>query len=264
MIRELVAEQINKQAQKYAEKYADKFEGLGSVVDLWLRTEPGRRQPRFSRDDIAEAAVRIADEEGIDALSMRRLATEVGAGTMTLYHYVRTKDELLSLVTDYVMGEIVLPATKLRGGWRAAITALAHSSRAAFERHPWIFDIVEDPAVGPNGVRHFDQSLEAVSTLPGTLADKLDLIHAVDEYVFGYCLHARNDDDNYGDADDPMRLYVTRLITTGDYPSLAALADEYGMNSMWTRVEKHANDPRRFDRNLARLLDGFEASLRNR
>jgi AcrR family transcriptional regulator len=262
LIRELVVDRVTEKLNKKAEKYAEKMEGLGSVVDFWLRTEPGRRQPRFSLDDIARAAVRIADAEGIDALSMRRLALDLGAGTMTLYHYVRTKDELLSLLTDHIMGEIVLPASKLRGGWRSAITAVAHSSRAAFERHPWIFDIVEDPAVGPNGVRHFDQSLEAVSTLPGTLADKLDVIHAVDEYVFGYCLHARNDQETYYNDDDPMRAFMTRLISTGQYPSLSALVDEYGMDELWSRVDKHSRDARRFDRNLARLLDGFEASLR--
>ena len=60
--------------------------------------QPGTRQPRFTRDAIASVAVRIADTEGLDALSMRRLAAELGAGTMTLYHYVHTKDELLALV----------------------------------------------------------------------------------------------------------------------------------------------------------------------
>ena len=82
-------------------------EGLGTF-DLWTRTEPSPRKPRFTRDDITAAAVRIADTEGFDALSMRRLATELDAGTMTLYHYVRTKDELLTLAVDEVMCEVVL------------------------------------------------------------------------------------------------------------------------------------------------------------
>src|SRR5664279_4969590 len=68
--------------------------GLGSL-DLWTRTEPASRRPRFTRDDIARTAIGIADAEGFDALSMRRLAAELNAGTMTLYHYVRTKDCLL-------------------------------------------------------------------------------------------------------------------------------------------------------------------------
>ena len=86
--------------------------------DIWTRPEPGSRKPRFSRDDIAQAALRIADTEGFDALSMRRLAAELDAGTMTLYHYVQTKDELLTLVNDAVMGELLIPADELPTDWR--------------------------------------------------------------------------------------------------------------------------------------------------
>ena len=74
--------------------------------DVWTRPEPGARRTKFTREEIAAAAVKIADEEGFDALSMRRLAAELDAGTMTLYHYIRTKDELLAIVNDSVMGEL--------------------------------------------------------------------------------------------------------------------------------------------------------------
>ena len=262
MIRQFVVDKVNETVTKQAQKHADKIDSLVPVLDLWLREKPGARKPRFSLDDIAAAAVHIADAEGIDALSMRRLAHEVGAGgPMTLYHYIRTRDELLSLVTDAVMAEMILPPSKLRGDWRACVTALAHASRATLERHPWIFDIVDDPAVGPNGVRHFDQSLEALKSMPGTLADKLDVISAIDEYVFGYVIHARNDfgDDEF---DEPMRDYVAELAETGDYPNIWALMQEYGIKRLWDTVSSHGRDPRRFDRNLTRLLDGIERSLR--
>ena len=81
---------------------------------------------------IASAAVRIADNEGLDALSMRRLASELGSGTMTLYHYVWTKDELFALVVDAVMGEVAFPkSTALPTEWRDAITLIACRSRDA-------------------------------------------------------------------------------------------------------------------------------------
>jgi AcrR family transcriptional regulator len=237
------------------------------ALNVWTRHAPGTRRPRFTREEIAEAAVRIADAEGIDALSMRRLAAELDAGTMTLYHYVRTKDELLALVTDAVMGEVVVPADELAAlDWRAAISAIAARSRAALERHPWIFDIVDDPAVGPNGVRHFDQSLQAMASLPGTLADKLDVISAIDEYVFGYCLHARNNRPDEAVAADGQALieYVRTLTESGDYPQLAALIAEHDVEELWSIVQEHARDRGRFDRNLARLLDGVDADLRRR
>ena len=91
------------------------------AVDVWIRAEPGSRRPRFSREEIAAAAVRIADAEGFEAVSMRRIAAELDAGTMTLYHYVRTKDELLALVTDAVMGEVRARPTTCPTDWREAM-----------------------------------------------------------------------------------------------------------------------------------------------
>ncbi len=141
---------------------------------------------------------------------MRRLAQALDAGTMTLYHYVRTKDELLALVLDAVMGELILDEDELTGGWRTAMTNLPRHSLATFQRHPWIFDVRDDPAIGPNAVRHFDQSMQAFAALEIPLRDKLDILSAVDEYVFGYAQQMRN---NYSDSiedDGEMAEYVDR------------------------------------------------------
>ncbi len=263
------ADKLEAQAQKLharAGKTAEVLDRLGPKVnealDLWTRQGPGARQPRFTLEDLAAAAMRIADAEGITALSMRRLAAELGAGTMTLYHYVRTKDELLALVTDAVMGELLVEPERLDTDWRSAITSIAMASKEALERHPWMFDIVEDPALGPNGVRHFDQAIHAVSTMPATLADKLDVIFTVDEFVFGYCLHNRSDVAKLEDTTDrAMVQYVAHLASSGDYPHIAALIEEHGVDPLWGIVAEHSHDPARFERNLGRLLDGIEAAL---
>jgi AcrR family transcriptional regulator len=267
LIKQYVADKVAEQVQAHAEKHSEQLNRLGPVaydaLDLWTRMEPGSRRPRFTREEIAAAAVRIADTEGIDALSMRRLAAELEAGTMTLYHYVRTKEELLALVTDTVMAELLLPPDELPSDWRAAITAIARSSCAVLTRHPWVFDIVENQSVGPNGLRHFDQSLQAVASFPGALADKLDVIYAVDEYVFGYCINARHghavDDDPLADA--AMMNYVAELSSGGGYPELSALIAEHGLEPLWSEVAEYQRDPTRFDRNLERLLDGIAAHL---
>lgn len=244
------------------EAISERFDG----VDIWTRVPPGSRRPRFTREAIASAAVRIADTEGIDALSMRRLATELGAGTMTLYHYVHTKDELLALVTDAVMAEVVLPDdVTLPADWRAAITVIAKRSKATLERHLWLFDIRENPAFGPSGVRHFDQTLEALASLDVSFEDKMDIALVVDEYVFGHVLHSRSS----AVTEDPglarrMIAYVESLLATGQYPQLSELAASVGMQAAWNRMERHGTDPGRFDRNLGRLLDGIESDLRAR
>ncbi|MET0323918.1 MAG: TetR/AcrR family transcriptional regulator [Ilumatobacteraceae bacterium] len=237
-----------------------------AALDVWTRPEPGSRKPRFSRDEIAAAAVRIADEEGFEALSMRRLAAELDAGTMTLYHYVKTKDELLTLVNDTVMGEVLVPPGELPTDWRAAITVVANRSRQALERHPWALDIRDDPAPGPNGVRHFDQTMQTVMALDLSLGERFELVTAVDEYVFGYCLMQRANatDDHEAFLETEFVGYVDGLIDQGDLPALAAIKAEHGTSGAFEVMQRQGNDPGRFDRNLARLLDGFEADYLNR
>ena len=255
-------------AEQAAAKLAAKAVQIDSMserlaaLDLWTRPEPAARRPRFTRDEIAQAALRIADAEGFDALSMRRLAAELDAGTMTLYHYVRTKDELLVLLQDAVFAEIIVPPGELPTDWRGALTAIARRSRDALARHPWTLDIREDPAPGPNGVRHFDQSMQAVSALDVPLADRIELITAVDEYVFGHCLFERqNQAATSASRDRSMIDYVEGLLDSGGYPTLAAMRDAHGLEPVWRDVERAMHRADRFDRNLARLLDGFEAGF---
>src|SRR5262245_60232678 len=208
-------------------------------LDIWTRAEPADRRPRFTRDGLAAAAIRIADEEGFDALSMRRLAAELDAGTMTLYHYVRTKDELLALVTDAVMGEVALDdEEELPDGWREAITFIAKRSRDALLRHPWVLDVSDDPPIGPNGVRHFDQTMEALASLDVDIDEKVEIALLVDEYVFGYCMQRRmNDQPEPPGAVDRVVAYVQDLIDSGRYPTLSDLVDRYGFRPTWDRIQ---------------------------
>jgi AcrR family transcriptional regulator len=191
------------------------------------------------------------------------LATELDVGTMTLYHYVETKDELLSVLVDAVMGEVVVPDDEpLPDNWREALTVVARRSRASCERHPWMLDIRDDPPLGPNSVRHFDQTLEAVSRLDLPLRDKLDIVALVDEYVFGYSLMARNEvQDRDPVVEEGLLDYISVLLDTGAYPHLQSLADERGLRNLWREVRSTLQDGARFERNLQRVLDGIEQSL---
>src|ERR671918_360807 len=101
---------------------------------IFARPAPGSRRPAYTREQIAQTAIAIADAEGFDAVSMRRIAAELGAGTMTLYHYVRGKDELVALISDTIMSEIVVPDDELPDGWREGMAEIARRTLAIFKR----------------------------------------------------------------------------------------------------------------------------------
>src|ERR1700722_7981364 len=235
---------------------------------IWLREEPGTRRPSHSRAQIAAAAVRIADTEGFDAVSMRRVAQALGAGTMTLYHYVRNKDELVMLMNDTVMGEGLVPDGELPRGWPQPITPTPCRSRAAFERHHWTLDRVTDISIGPNGIKHFEQSLEAVRDTGLEAEERLGLISLVDEYVFGYSLRETIDfGGEVGDEQWPagtLELFE-RELQSGAYPHISSLmADELHTDSVaegTRRVMEIISQPDRFEQGLRQLLDGIEAGM---
>jgi AcrR family transcriptional regulator len=231
-----------------------------AAIDLWMRGLAAERKPRFTHEEVCAAAMRVVDTEGFEALTMRRLAAELEAPTMTLYHYVRTKDELLSLIHDAVMAEVVVPAdVEIPADWKQAIALIARRTRDAMLRHPWVTTVSEGPSLGPNSVRHFDQSLQALTGLDQPFAVKLDILMLIDEYVFGYC-------NQIAESSELEELpefseYVTQLIADGSFPQVQAVIAELGLQTLWRTVGDHLVDPERFERNLWRLIDGIEHGL---
>ena len=233
---------------------------------IWSRPEPGSRKPRLSREEIAAVALALADAEGLEAVSMRRVASELGVGTMSLYYYVQTKDELLALMHDEMMGELLVPDDELPAEWRAALELIAHRSREAFRRHPWAIEGPPGP-LGPNAMRHFEQSLAAVDGLDADFATKFELITMVDDYVFGFALRELQDDfqrlqegggEQWGDA---MAAYIDAQLATGSYPHMERIVDREGARAAIERLVELSGDQRRFERGIKRLLDGIALNL---
>src|SRR5690349_20612110 len=107
-------------------------------------------KPAYSRAQITDAAIRIADAEGLEAATMRRIAAESGAGAMSLYRCVPSRDDLIELITDRLPGEIDLEGMP-SGDWRADLTRYADGVRAMWLRHPWIATVHRAlPSYGPN------------------------------------------------------------------------------------------------------------------
>jgi AcrR family transcriptional regulator len=228
---------------------------------IWVRPEPGTRRARFSREQIAAAALAIADAEGFEAVSMRRIAGQLGAGTMSLYRYISTKDDLVTLMDDALMGESLVPEVELPADWRAALTMIARQTRAALLRHPWAVVSLQgrgaagqDGSFGPNGLRHFEQSLAALDGAPLDTAAKLELLTIVDDYVMGSVLRSgemqdRNEaDPQYAAA---VMEFITGQLATGEFPRIAALSQDPAAAGLTDpdRVEA------RFERGLALLIE---------
>ncbi len=227
---------------------------------IWARPEPGTRRPRFSREQIASTALAIADAEGFDAVSMRRLAAELGAGTMTLYHYVRTKDDLIALMDDAMMAELIIPADELPKHWHAAMTAIAHRTREVLSRHVWAMTALRNARVGPNAMRHVDQTFTALADTGLDVAQKFALMAVVDDFVNGNVMRMveiRAGAEASPEAIKAAEDYGRQLMASGDYPELSRV---FGQASATNELEKVAGDAAQLDwfaEGLRALLDGL-------
>jgi AcrR family transcriptional regulator len=256
-------ERATERAARKVERARQKVEGAGGGEEalVWFREEPAARRPSHSRAEIAGAAVEIADSEGFEAVSMRHVAQRLGAGTMTLYHYVRNKDELITLMSDAIMAEILVPEGELSDDWRTALTQIATRTRDVFSNHRWIFERMGDGRPGPNGMRHFEQSLAAVAPLALERDEVFDVIGQVDDYVFGFALREVQELEEH-ERGWPAEVvdFLQRELDSGDYP----LISQFFGNDATTGVEEVIeliSKEGRFERGLKRLLDGIEANL---
>lgn len=169
------------------EKLAAEVEISPFLRLMWHGQDDSRPGPKRGVDlpTIAAAGVRIADAQGLSAVSMRRLATEVGFTTMALYRYVQSKLEVLALVMDHAYGD---PPGTIAGAddWRARLSAWAHANRDVIVAHPWILEIrVTEPPLTPAQIGWLEAGLGTLAGLVLSEQEKLSSILLVDVYVRG-------------------------------------------------------------------------------
>ncbi len=198
-----------------------------------------RQNTNLSRETIAAAALEIADKEGFDAVSMRRVAQELNVGTMSLYYYVKTKDDLIAVMDDALLGEALLPS--LPKGWQPAIMEIARHTHALFLRHPWALVSILSAPPGLNAMRHMEQCLEALSETHMTPSEKLTLLATVDDFVFGHALREAANDT----AIDTE--FAAAQLATGAFPRIAKVFAK-------GRIETSKD---RFEQGLQALLNGL-------
>jgi AcrR family transcriptional regulator len=231
-------------------------------ASVWDRP-PRPERSTLTRDRIVTEALRLLDTEGIEALSMRKLAGALGAGTTSLYWHVANRDELIELVIDEIHGEIEVPAADEAPDWQEATRILARRMRATMVDHRWIVSVLDHLVasyMGPNGVRITEQALAMLEAAGFELREAERAMNALTAYVLGVAMSEaawRNWLDRRGQTEEDWARASGEAagMAVGDLPRLREVLEGYrGM------------DPQKmldadFEYGLDRVLDGLRARL---
>ncbi|MGW0433782.1 TetR/AcrR family transcriptional regulator [Micromonospora sp. NPDC003197] len=238
-----------------------------------LRERPPKGPKRgLSLPQIVEAAIRVADSDGLTAVSMSRVATELGAAPMSLYRYVVSKDELLVLMVDAAYGS---PPTTggLDDDWRGGLTRWSWAEREALRQHPWVLRVpISGPPATPNNLLWLEKGLRCLRNTALTPAEKLSVILLLTGYV-------RNASTTAADVNAAAQASNVMLsqVMTGYTQLLRSLIDKQRFPELSTVVEADAfaveadvwdddgdGMEDQFVFGLERVLDGIEALIQTR
>ena len=205
----------------------------------------------LNRERVLEAGVALADREGIEALSMRRLGQEVGVEAMSLYSHVRNKDELLNGMVDIVFSEIDLPAAG--EDWPTAMRRRAISARHALKRHPWAIGLMESRAQpGPATLRHHDSVLRNLRLGGMSIEMAAHAYSLLDSYIYGFTLNEQSLPFDSSPAKvAEVAGNIMREMPAGEYPYLTEMAVEHAMKPGYDYGDE-------FEFGLKMIIDGLQ------
>lgn len=248
-----------------AREYSGAGDPVRSMELLWGVQGRAKRgpKPKLTLAQITRAAIAIADAEGLDALSMRRVGDSLGVTAMSLYSYVPGKAELLDLMLDTVYAEFTETPS---GKWRERLEHVARENWALYLRHPWLLQVATArPVLGPNTIAKYDHELRAVDGIGLSDIDMDLVITAVGSYVHGAVRTAVET------AQAAQQTGKTDLQWWEELAPLLEKVFDPERHPVATRVGAAAGeeynapgDPlRTFNFGLRLLLDGIESHLRN-
>ena len=233
------------------------------------RSPQGQRDAALSRDEIVAAAIALADAEGAEAISMRRIAKGLSVGTMSLYWHVAGKEQLLDLMLDAVEAEETIAEPS--GEWQDSLAQIARRERASLLRHRWKLDFMAGRPPGPNGLLHIERSLASLDGLDVDMRTALQILTTVMTYVTGSVfnelreIHAERQQAGAGhsaghseaEIEAGVRAWRTSLARSGLFPRLVRVFDE-GIDPDGAEMRDE-----RFEFGLGCVLDGIAARLRS-
>jgi AcrR family transcriptional regulator len=243
---------------------SDRTAGDDPIVTLkllWRRRERPSRGPApgLDVDAIVRAAVEIADEEGLAAVSMRRVAQRLGAGTMSLYRHLPAKGQLLDLMFDAAIAEQALP-DETTGNWRAQLERCARDGMAVYRRHPWMLEVpTRRPPLGPNVMASYEAMLRVLASTGLEPSEVVAAVSLVGSYLIGAARAVVESDQaerRTGVSDErwweDRSVFWEEFFDPARFPTLAA---------MW---EAEAFEIDEFEFGLQRVLDGIAVLIEGR
>jgi AcrR family transcriptional regulator len=246
----------------------DRGDPQRSLERLWGRQEPGRRGPKqsLSTAEVVDMAIALADKQGVQALSMRKVAEAVGVSPMSLYTYVPSKAELLDLMFDRVLGDTADPDETVIG-WRQQLAFMARERWTLSERHPWLLDLATHrPPLGPNMMQKALAMLSAVVTMGLTPQETGLAADLLQDYITGALRSARE----AREAEQVTGLTDEQWFSIV-WPALEKNLDQQHLHTIsqiseGRRERRRSPDERteRFEFGLQRVLDGLEAFVQRR
>ena len=220
---------------------------------LWKDTRRPARGPQrgLTTDRIVAAAIHVAETEGLAALSMRRVAVELGVGTASLYTYLPGKAELEALMADAIGADDPLP-NDWPGDWRAKVEAWARTDHEAYRKHPWVLHLVATAvAPGPNLLKWMDSALRVLEGTGLAEAEKMAVVESVDAYVRGQARLSLDTQEPSAEEVRARDAVLGELVDFEPYPALVA--------TVRAGVSPYTGD--KFEFGLRLLLDGVEALI---
>jgi AcrR family transcriptional regulator len=207
----------------------------------------------LSRRRVLDAAVALADRDGVGALSMRKLAQELGVEAMSLYHHVAGKDAILDGIVDVVFGEIELPSGD--GGWKAAMRRRAISAREALRRHPWATALMESRSTpGPANLRHHDAVLGVLRNAGFSVELAAHAYSLLDAYIYGFALQESSLPFDTPEETAQVASSIMDGFPADAFPYLTEIAVEHVLQPGYDYGNEY-----RFGLEL--ILDGLERAL---
>ena len=209
--------------------------------------QTGPRAP-LSRDRVLHAAISLADEDGIESLSMRKLGQALGVEAMSLYNHVANKDDILNGIIDLVLSEFDLPSADEE--WEAAIWKCAISAHDALVRHPWACNLIMSiPRVSPPRLRYMESLLGCLREAGFSAEDTYHAYHAIDSHILGFTLWQTGHSISKEELADFVATVLPRLHLE-DYPYLAEHAEQHLTGGSHKKVNE-------FEFGLRLILDGL-------